>query len=240
MRTPHTLARLALYPMLMSTLCSCAIQTAKIEMPTDFIADGSGYPVDGHNVRYAGKPVAFGPYRTAEVKGSGLPTTWTLSGPLFGLGVGKESRRYSFAFIAPDEPEMIVRCESSEWFVSLRSDRFAAQIPKSYDKPALGCDVMVTVEAADPAAMRLWSRGNDIYGTLRSASDVEYRIESIRRIEGVRIKMGGSTGYRFSRDGQTVAVVDVIDKGSVHFASGLSPAERARLAAAASALLMLG
>jgi hypothetical protein len=223
---------------------SCAIAPAKLAMPEGFVADGAGYAVDGHSVRYAGKPVVFGPYRTVEVQGSGLPTTWTLTGPLFGLGVGKESRRYAFSFVAPGRSQVEVRCLSAEWFISFRRDRVSAQIPTSLEKPALGCDIDRAVGAENAAValspLRLWARGNDLFGTYAGSGYRDYRIDSSRRLEGVGFDMGEATGYIIRRDERVVAVIDVVSDGRVYFAAGLDEGERADLAAAVAALLMLG
>jgi hypothetical protein len=229
-----------LAPLLLAAmLTSCAITSARLAMPEGFAPEDGGYAVDGHRVRYAGKPVRFGPYAATGVTGSGLPMTWTLTGPLFGLGVGKESRRYAFEFAAPRTTGIQIRCQSSEWFVSLRRDRFSAQIPTSTEKPVLGCDIVSAAADIEPMPMRLWARGNDIFGSLRMG-DIAYEVESLRGIEGVRMEIGEPTGYRFSRAGRILAVVDVLDAGRVYFAAGIEVAERDRLAAAAAALLMLG
>jgi hypothetical protein len=233
-------ATAALIAASLAGLSGCSITPAKLAMPDEFVADGPGYPVDGHSVRYAGKPVAFGPYRTDQMQGSGLPSTWTLGGPLFGLGVGKETRRYGFTLLASDRPAIEMRCLSAEWFISLRRDRFSSQIPTSLEKPAVGCDVNPVGSNAATTALRLWMRGNDVFGTFAGRGGIEYRIESSRRLEGVGFDMGEQTGYWLKRDGRIVAVIDVVDEGRVLFATGLDEGEREELAAVASALLMLG
>lgn len=66
----------------------------------------------------------------------------------------------------------------------------------------------------------------------------EYRIKGTRRLAGTPMPLTEASGYVISRDGRSLAAVDVVNAGSVAFSRSLELKERDLLAAAAAALLL--
>ena len=221
---------------LVALLAGCSVAPARTALPDGFHPEGEGHVVEGRTVRSGRTPVRFGPYATVDVNGWSLPTRWTVGGRH--LGFGKESARYGFTLEEAGVAGVAgaqAHCSVAQWLLQLRGtvdgDDVSVTTPVPPDAPVLYCDV-------GPSALTLWSRGSDIIGAYALAGG-EVRIESLRALDGVPVRMGVPVGYRFARDGHDLMVVDLLAPGRVWFAQGLDAGTRRELAVAASALLML-
>ncbi len=219
-------------------LSACRITPALSELPDDLPAGTEAWAVNGHQMRYPGAKVGFGPYHTPVAQGSGGANRWALSGRH--LGFGKESRRFGFQLEREATPVLGVGCGSSLWFLRLKAGQVHADIGDLRDIPALVCDIWPSDAAADAAplgALTLWHKGWDIVGNL-DAPDGRIDIASTRRIDGVSMPMGTPVAYRLSRGGRLLAHVDVLGAGTVRIVPGVSAQDSDWIAAAATALLM--
>jgi len=224
--------------LLVSALPACRITPALSSLPDDLPAATEEWRVTGHDVRYAGAPVTFGPYSTATVSGSGLSSRWALTGEH--LGFGRESSRFGFQLERERTPVLGAGCGSSLDFIRLQAGNAHVDIGNPRDAPALECSIWPAGgnPASAPAGeLLLWQKGWDIVGTLRGPFG-QVDIVSTRRLEGVPMPMGVPVTYRFTREGRLVAHVDVLDAGAMHLVPGLTESDRDWLAVAATALLM--
>lgn len=224
--------------LLMPIFSGCRIVPALSSLPDDLPISAEAWSVTGHDVRYGGAPVTFGPYYTPTVRGSGLASRWVLSGRHDGFG--RESRQFGFQLERDRIAVLGAGCGSSQAFIRLLDGEAQVDIADPRDVPALACSIWPA--DANPSSrpagdLVLWQKGWDIVGTLENQTG-RIDIASTRRLEGVSMPMGAPVAYRFMRDGRLVAHVDVLNPGVVRMAPGLTESERDWLAVAATAILM--
>ena len=224
--------------LLMPVLSACRIMPPLSSLLDDLPSGAEAWSVTGHDVRYGGAPVAFGPCYTSAMRGSGLAGRWVLSGRH--VGFGRESRQFGFQMERDRTAVLGAGCGSSQAFIRLLDGRTQVGIADPRDVPALACSIWPAdaKTSSRPAGdLVLWQKGWDIVGTLGSQAG-RIDIASTRRLEGVSMPMGAPVAYRFMRDGRLVAHVDVLNPGVVRMAPGLTESERDWLAVAATAILM--
>lgn len=219
-------------------LSSCRITPAISALPDGLPAGAEAWAVNGHQARYRGAQIGFGPYHTPLVEGSGGANRWALTGRH--LGIGRESRGFGFQLERQETPVLGVACASSLWFLRLKTGEVHADIGEPGEVPALVCDLWpasASMESPPQGALTLRHRGWDIVGQL-DAPCGPIDIASTRRLEGVGVQMGVPVAYRLSRGGRLLAHVDLLNDGTVRMDPSLTQQDRDWLAAVATALLM--
>lgn len=222
----------------MFLMSACRITPALSTLPDDIPSRTEAWDVTGHNVRYAGAPLAFGPYYTTLVQGSGLATRCVLSGRH--VGFGRESRRFAFQLERERQPVLGAGCGGQLAFTQIHAGGLQVETEAPRDTPALVCDVWPADGRAGDApagVLSLWKRGWDVVGTLETPNG-PIDISSTRKLDGIATPMGEPVAYRLMRDGRLVAHVDVLNAGTVRMLPDISPSDRDWLAVAATALLM--
>lgn len=220
------------------SVSGCRITPAMTELPADLPAGADAWAVTGHNVRYSGAPVTFGPYATPVVRGSGAPTTWVLGG--HHVGFGMQARRYGFQLDRERQPLFGLGCGSNLAFLRLQDERGHIDIEDPRDVPALACDIWPADSSPGSppvGALVLWYRGRDLMGIVDTPAG-RIDISTTRRIQDVPMPMGSPVAYRMTRNGRLLAHVDLLQGGTVRMLPGVAQGDRDWLAAAATALLI--
>jgi hypothetical protein len=212
-----------------ATLSGCA--TARMPAPPG-LESVEPWPVAGVNPRIWNRPIAFGPWRTAQVR-EGATFSWGVEA--FGLGAGATRRPYQLVLTDADGRALEVACVTRAWEVwrgSLSVDLTTVAVPR------LAC--AIGSGAGEPAWLLVGEVGTRLEGSLSRPGEESARwsLASAHHLEGSRLPSGDPVGYILSRNGRVEAAVETINRGRVWIAPGEEGTTRELLAAAAAALLL--
>ena len=105
-------------------------------------------------------------------------------------------------------------------------------------------DVHFVIRLGQTSQTNVWTlvlaeeNGAIVFNGSLSDGTTSYRVEGSRNLAGTSMPLTENAGVFFYNGPRVVAAVDLLNAGSVHFVSDLSPEQRDPLAAAATALLL--
>jgi len=226
--------RLAAIPVLLAvSLSACA--PAQLRLPEGFGGNAVAYDVSGHSPRRFTEPLRFGPYSATEMR-EGSTFAWQV--PLGALDVGRTSRRYAYTLAAGGTPPVEVQCRARAWTLGAgkESQRTTVDVT-ALAGPLLACGLRA--DGHEAQMLEVAREGARLQGRLATPWGSEYAVRDLHGYEGSPIEGMTPTGYAIADGGNTLAVVDVLNRGRVHFDRALDDHQRAYFAAAAAALLLL-
>lgn len=241
-------------------LSACASTPIRLHVPASLAATPE-LLVSGRQdwSRLSGEPVVFGDYRAEEVKKGWRSTTRGRSGFGLGLAVGvtrlsaheeqvKSRQKLEFRLVAPGAATATVHClraERGESVVLERQTRTTEGTMRVGEE--LELSLACTAEAEDGSIWTLALDSRDprfLSGTL-TVGEKALRLRPSREVispkaEGGVVRIPAAAGYLFETDGQTLAAVELFTPSVVRIDPLLPAEQRAALAGAAVALLLLG
>jgi hypothetical protein len=206
---------------------------AQVRMPAGFSEEVTSYEVSGHSPRRFNEPVRFGPYSALEMREGGT-FAWAI--PLGVADLGRRARPFAFTLVARAQAPVEVQCRARTWTFAGDRDRGLELDLTALAGPMLACGLRFDDGGALP--LELARDGTGFHGRLASPWGV-YALRSVHGFEGSSIPSSVANGFEVVRGQRSVALVDRLNAGRVHFDGRLAADERVYLAAAAAALLML-
>lgn len=217
-----------------TVLAACV--PAQVRMPAGFAATASRYEVSGHSPRRFNEPVRFGPYSALEMR-EGSTFGWEI--PVGSIDVGRTARRYAFTLVARDRPPVEVQCRIRTWTAARGPSGNALEVDLTeLAGPMMACGMRFD-DAAQVMPLEVSRKGTRLHGRLQSPWG-EYQVRSVHGYEGSSWPAAEATGFEVLQHGTPRMVVDMLNAGRVHMDLRPGEEERAYLAAAAAALLLLG
>lgn len=215
-----------------AVLVACA--PARLQVPGGFAERATGFPASGISPRRFNEPVRIGPYSALEMR-EGSTFSWSI--PVAGLDVGAANRPYAFTLVASGEPPVPVQCRSRQWRAGFgASSRRSVVDATRLAGPLLACGLRFDDGPAH--ALEVAASGARLQGRLASPWR-NYALRSLHGFAGSPLPSSTASGFEILHDGRTVAVVDALNGGRVLFDTAVAGEERAYLAAASVALLLL-
>jgi hypothetical protein len=241
-------------------LTACASTPLRLHVPSDLAATPE-LQVSGRQdwSRLSGKPVVFGDYRAEEVNKGWRSTTRRRSGFGMGLAVGgtrlsaqdeqmKSRQKLEFRLVAPGASAATVQCLRAERGESVVLER-QTRSTESTMRVGEGVELSLacTAEAEDGSSWTLGLNSRDprfLSGTLTVGEKV-LRLRPSREVISPKAKgdvasIPAAAGYLFETEGQTLASVELFNPSVVRIDPELPAEQRAALAGAAVALLLIG
>lgn len=174
----------------------------------------------------------FGGYSAVDVRRS-----WT-SGRDLRIDTYARERRaqeYAFTLREDDVPRWTVECEARVFVQGLE---VASVSVLTDDRSSLDCR-LEPAGGGDGWRLGLEEQRERPLGGALSGPDGRYDVVGTNRIEGGKLPASQTTGYELRSGERVVGAVEVIGGGAVRLRPELGATERAVLAAAAAALLLL-
>jgi hypothetical protein len=230
---PSLVRSIPLVAALLTATVLTACTAAQIRMPEGFASNAQVYDVSGNSPRRHNQPMRFGPYSALEMREGGT-LSWGF--PIGKVDVINTRQRIAFTLVALNQNPVEVQCLKRSWAAEHGHELRRLEIDlTAVAGPLMNCGLRM--ESGDVLALNLARSGNYLKGHLASPWG-DFAIRSVHGFNGSPFTTPDPTGFEISRGGITVAVVDVLNAGRVHFDRDLSESQKTFLAAAASALLM--
>ncbi|PIE57808.1 MAG: hypothetical protein CSA33_07135 [Desulfobulbus propionicus] len=221
---------------ILAALALSGCQAARMAVPPGLEGHSDFLVCEGRNDFKLSETFSFGPYEVYDVhRGWSNRFTWGIV--FFQKSSARQKLEYSLR--TPN---------GTVW----RAQAVTGVVQKDVMGQVIGGDLTWGIGHKTSYVVRMGSDGSETPWTLNVAegnSDTvlkgvfangttTYRVTGSHRLAGSSIPLVDPTGYIVSRRSRPVMAVDVLNAGSVHFASDLSPADREPLAAVAVALLL--
>lgn len=218
-------------------LAGCS--TTQLQVAPAFAAAAEQWPVTGHSPRRFGEPVRFGPYSALALVEGGT-FDWRL--PAGAVDVGGSSRDFGFTLAAIGQPPVEVQCRVGNLALGREESngRVATRVELDLTGlagPAVGCGLRQ--DGGAMSILELVRNGVHLDGRLGTPWG-DASVRSLHAVEGAVVGTYAPAGFEVAFGGKPVMVVDVVNAGRVLLDPGLDDSQRAYLAAAAAALLLLG
>lgn len=217
-----------------AVLTACA--PAQVKLPAEFAQSAVVHPVDGHSPRRFNEPIFIGPYSARQLQDG---DTFQWEG-----GLGRRTstldseRAYAFAITTPGEPPVQVQCFSRQSLLRHGDEDSMLEIDLTgLEGSLLSCDLRLG-DAGPVLPLELVARGNRLEGSLASPWG-GLTLRSLHGFDGSIVTAMDASGFEVLHEGRTWMVVETINAGRVLFDPSTDGRQRAYLAAAATALLML-
>ena len=218
-----------------ATAALAGCETAQVRVPDGFAANASQYDVSGHSPRRFNEPVRFGPYSALEMRDGGT-FSWAI--PVGSVDVGRAARHYAFTLVARDQPPVEVQCRVRTWTAARGdSDSMLEVDLTALAGPMMACGLWLD-GAPQAMPLELSRKGTRMDGRLQSPWG-EYQVRSLHGYAGSSWPAAEPTGFEVLQSGSPLMVVDMLNAGRVHMDPGPDGEQRAYLAAAAAALLLV-
>jgi hypothetical protein len=205
-------------------------QTSQMVVPPALATAAEPMEVTGANPRFWNRPIAFGPWATAQVREGSV---WQISSDLLPARARFSSRPYRLELQGPDG---LVQVECMTRQFRLARDGWSFD-PTLGNLPILSCGFH-RLEDGQEWSMSVRQQAIDLQGTAQSGTGIEWTIRSLHRLDGVSIRNAEPVGYEILEGDRTLAAVETVNRGRVWIDSTLPPATREQLASIASALLL--
>lgn len=225
----------AVLALLATTALTAACTTLQARLPDGFAAQSTTYAVTGHSPRRFNEPVRIGPYSALEMR-EGDTFSWSI--PFGSAGLRRTTKPYAFTLVARDLPPVEVQCLTRAAWAGTGGESRRLEIDlTAFDGPLMDCGLRM--DGMPPRGLRLARTGRGLSGTLDAPWGERYEVSSLSHYEGSKWRSGTPTAYRIGTAADTLAVVDVVNAGRVHLATGIEVEQRVYFAAAAASLLLL-
>lgn len=215
-------------------LGACA--PAQVKLPADFAQSAVVHPVDGHSPRRFNQPIFIGPYSARQLQ-DGDTFQWQ-------DGLGRRTsmidseRAYAFTVTTAGQPPVQVQCFSRQSLLRHGDEDSMLEIDLTgLEGSLLSCDLRLG-DAGPVMPLELAARGNRFEGRLDSPWG-GLALRSLHGFDGSAISSMDANGFEVLHEGRTWMVVETINAGRVLLDPSTDGRQRAYLAAAATALLML-
>ena len=214
-------------------LAACA--PAQVKLPTGFADRAVVHAVDGHSPRRFNQPIFFGPYSARRLQ-DGDTFHWV-------QGTGRtdlvdSARDYAFTLTTAGAPAVEVQCQTRQSVLRHGDEDSMLELDlTAAEGPLLSCGLRLG--GAGPVHdLALGARGRQLEGRLDSPWG-GLNVRSLHGLAGSSLSTMDANGFELSRGGAPWMVVETINAGRVLLEPTTDPRQRAYLAAAATALLLL-
>lgn len=229
----NQLVQRGLWAMLLA-LSGCT--TARMALPPDFESRSEAFPCRGRNTFSLSERFSFGPYQVADVhRGWSHRSSWTL----IIYERAKARQQYEFTLQAPSGNQW-----QGQAATGVREEDFKGTVAGGELTWELDRDVNFVTRLGHSGQTNAWTlalaakNSAIVFNGTLSDGAVSYRVAGTRQLAGTAMPLSENAGVVFYDGMQPVAAVDLLNAGSVHFATDLTPVQREPLAAAAAALLL--
>lgn len=206
-------------------------EAARVAVPSE-LQGVERVPVEGRQGWRQNQRIRFGDYETTS-----LDRSWVKGKDFKFSAYESAKRREQFGFVLAESgrERLGASCEATLSRRALRSDAVDVELR---NRSAVFCSLFPSGEAARDWTLSLEESGERPLNGELNVGGRSYVVEGTRALAG-GLPAGETSGYTISRGGQAIAVVEVIGNGSVVISPKCSSDERANLATAATALLLV-